>query len=227
MVTAALLVVLAGTAGFAVYKNNQHNVALSRPDRRASCQAVSAQSRSFDPDKPVSEGGPGAPVVVVVGDSYSVAPRASNWASLLGERMHWTVYAYGVGGTGFANGGPCGGQIFETRVQHAVERQPTLVILEGGLNDVNYSSSDVRKGLEDSLALMRGVIHVAVIGPVSAPARSGTQRIDGVLRSATELAGRQYISAQQWRLRFGPDQLHLDAKGYSQFSELVSHVVSI
>lgn len=187
------------------------------------CEAVTAQNVQRHDDSPVVTGGP---VAVVLGDSYAQGaglddPRAS-WPTPLGQAHGWTTYVNAVGGTGFSNGGYCGGQDYRSRTAAVLAHRPDVVIVQGGLNDTDAGAWDERAAVAGVLADLVAVPQVIVVGPVAAPSRPDADVVDEQMRAVTEQAGRRYVSALGWPVPFSSDQLHMTPAGHPQFAQLVA-----
>ena len=160
---------------------------------------------------------------VVLGDSYSaglgLAHPGRSWARALPGRVH----VYGFSGSGFSRGAsPCGAVAFDQRASRALAGRPSLVVVEGGLNDYDRSADDIRAGLRRLLADV-GDRKVLVVGPVAAPLRArGAARVDAVLRSETARTGTPYLSMLDEHFSYLPDQLHLTAAGHKEFGAVVA-----
>src|SRR5699024_3990527 len=119
------------------------------------------------------------PRVVVIGDSYSVGlglddPRAS-WPSRLPGRGH----VAGFSGSGFSlRASGCGPVSFAERAAAAGAGDAALVVVEGGLNDVDRTDAEIREGFR-LLVRAVGETPLLVVGPPPAPARAAeVARVD-------------------------------------------------
>lgn len=142
-----------------------------------------------------------------------------------GQEKNWTVYADGIGGTGFISPGPCGGQSFASRLDRAIQRHPSVLIVEGGLNDVDTDPAMLSRAVRELLQRAAQVPRVIVVGPTAAPARPKSAVVDGLLRSTTQEADRVYVSTQRWRLPFRDDGVHPSVAGYYDYADMLSAVV--
>jgi len=160
--------------------------------------------------------------VAVLGDSYSVGlglrdPRGS-WPTRLAGR----VEVFGFSGSGFAAGSsPCPSSSYGVRARGAAEAAE-VVVVEGGLNDVDQSGTAIRAGVRRVLAELRGH-RVLLVGPVAAPSRAGrVSRVDQVLAAEGARAGVPYLSMLTLRLPYLADGLHLTAAGHRRFGDAVA-----
>jgi acyl-CoA thioesterase-1 len=166
--------------------------------------------------------------VLVIGDSWSVglglADPLRSWPARLRDER---VRVDGFSGSGYAaTASPCAGAAFTQRARLAARRHYDLVIVEGGLNDFDRPSAEVRSGVRGVLAAFRGT-PVVLVGPASAPARRrGVPRIDALLAAEASRAGARYVSTKDLVLPYLPDRLHLTPEGHRQFGEFVATAVA-
>lgn len=162
-------------------------------------------------------------VVLVLGDSWSAGwrlprPRES-WASYLPGR----VFVDGFPGSGFSAGASgCGPVSFAARAAAAAQRSdPDLVVVQGGLNDVDQSDEEIAAGFAQLLAVLEPY-DVVVVGPAVAPRRArAVPRVDRLLRQFSTEAGVPYIGTSDLDLPYLPDRLHLTAAGHRLFGDVV------
>lgn len=163
---------------------------------------------------------------VVIGDSYSaglgLARPGRSWPRALPGRVH----VFGFSGSGFSRGAsPCGTVAFDQRAPRALAGDPTLVVVEGGLNDYDRSAQQIRAGLRRLLAEV-GDREVLVVGPASAPLRArGAARVDSVLRAEAARSGTPYLSMLGQHFDYLPDRLHLTAAGHREFGAVVARAL--
>lgn len=161
--------------------------------------------------------------VVVIGDSYSAglgldAP-ADSWPSRLAGEVH----VAGFSGSGFSPGASgCAGVSFAERADAAVAPGADLVVVEGGLNDVDQPSAAIRAGFQRLLTALRDR-PVVVVGPPAAPARAGAvPRVDRLLAALAERYGVPYVRTSGWHLTYLEDRLHLTVQGHRAFGDAVA-----
>lgn len=164
--------------------------------------------------------------VVVLGDSYAAGlgldPPAASWPS----RLDGAVHVHGFSGSGFAAGASaCGPVSFADRAGTAVRGGADLVVVQGGLNDHDQPSAEIRAGLRRLLRELDGH-RVVVVGPVLAPARAGAvPRVDALLASLAERHALTYVRTSGLRLPYRPDRLHLTPAGHRTLGDYVqSHL---
>ncbi|WP_203138043.1 SGNH/GDSL hydrolase family protein [Microbacterium sp. JZ31] len=170
--------------------------------------------------------GEGAHEITVLGDSYSAGDtlraRGQRWTDALTQLdAELTVTLDAVPFTGFVNSGACGPNAFTDRIDRAVAAADDVLVVQGGLNDVEAQPEDVADAAARVLDAADGVTHVLVVGPVDAPARDGERAIDAALERAAAAHGARYVSALAWDLPFGADRLHLTAAGHHAYAERV------
>ena len=197
----------------------QHTTA-RRCERFAAAEAARARQDSGD----------GTLRTVVIGDSWSAgwglsAPGAS-WPSRLPGRVH----VDGFPGSGFSPyASPCGAVGFADRVDRALRDGADLVVVQGGLNDVDQRPADVEHGYRDLMGRLAAYTsgdlgaHVVVVGPADAPARaSGVWWVDDLLARLSEEYAVTYLSGRGLDLAYLPDRLHLTAAGHADFGDAVA-----
>jgi acyl-CoA thioesterase-1 len=161
--------------------------------------------------------------VVVIGDSWSVGlgldGRASSWAARLPGR----VRVAGFSGSGFsADASPCAEVSFAQRAAAAVAGGADLVVVEGGLNDVDQPSAAIRLGFARLMSALAGQ-RVVVVGPASAPSRArAVPRVDALLASLARESGVPYVRTADLELDYLPDGLHPTPAGHRAFGEAVA-----
>lgn len=161
--------------------------------------------------------------VVVIGDSYAVGlglrDPATSWPSRLPGRVH----VHGFSGSGFsAHASPCGPVSYADRAPRAVAAGADLVVVEGGLNDVDQPAGAIAAGFRTLVRELRGH-RVLVVGPPPAPTRAdGAARVDALLREECGRAGVPYLSMIDARFGYLDDRLHLTAAGHRQFGARVA-----
>lgn len=161
--------------------------------------------------------------VVVIGDSWSAGlgqrdPRRS-WPSRLPGR----VEVFGFSGSGYSAGAShCGRVSFADRAAYAVRGGADLVVVQGGLNDVDQPTAAVRAGFEQLLRRLEG-LDVVVVGPAAAPARArGVPRIDDLLARLAAEHDVAYVATSDLRADYLPDRLHLSAAGHAAYGDAVA-----
>jgi acyl-CoA thioesterase-1 len=188
------------------------------PSASDACRAVAAASAVRHAEV-VGAG----PRVVVIGDSYSqgahLADPSRSWPSMLPGR----VVVDGFSGSGFAAAASsCRGEAFGLRVPRALAEHPSLVVVQGGLNDYDVPDHELRAAVRDVLGRLSG--HAAVVvGPPDAPSRAAqVTRVDAIIAAAADRAGVPYVRTSGWQLPFLPDRLHLTATGHRTFGRAVA-----
>lgn len=184
-----------------------------------------AERCSLVEDMIASNGGPvvktndESPKVAILGDSYTAGDGLDNrrdaWSYKIGNLVA------GIGGTGFDNGGPCDHQSYAERVNDVLTLRPDVLIIQGGLNDVEHPDK-VQAAASYLLDKAASVPTVIVVGPVDAPGLSNEEEVDRALSSAATKASRTYVSALAWELPFLPDAVHLTQEGHAAFASYVA-----
>jgi acyl-CoA thioesterase-1 len=164
--------------------------------------------------------------VLVIGDSYSVGlgvTAAESWPTRLPGR----VAVEGFSGSGFSRGAsPCGDVSYGVRASRSLSEGPELVVVEGGLNDVNQPRRAIREGFATLMAELAGR-QVLVVGPAPAPDRvDAVPAVDALLARLSEAHDVGYLSMLDAELDYLDDGLHLTAEGHREFGERVAAAVS-
>jgi acyl-CoA thioesterase-1 len=137
------------------------------------------------------------------------------------------VHVAGFSGSGFSEGASgCGPVSFADRAADAVTGSPSLVVVEGGLNDFDQSSAAITTGFDRLMRVLEGQ-RVVVVGPVLAPARAAA--VPGVDRLLAELAaqhGAPYVRTTGLRLDYLEDRLHLTETGHHELGRYVAEQIA-
>ncbi|MDY7540900.1 SGNH/GDSL hydrolase family protein [Cryobacterium sp. 5B3] len=164
--------------------------------------------------------------VVVLGDSYStgyaLANRGDAWVDDLGISREWDVTVVAVDGTGYTNGGDCGGQSYAARLDVARGLHPDTLIIQGGLNDWQASPTEVEAAADALLDRVTDIRSVVLVGPNDTPAQGRPDAINAALEKAAGAHSRTYISALDWSLSCGPDGMHMTPAGQVEFAAQVA-----
>lgn len=185
----------------------------------ARCERFTAEAQARRADAPVVDGRR----IVVIGDSWSAGLGLDDpddaWTSRIPGRAHVDAFS-GSGFSRFAS--PCDGAAFGDRAARAVAGGADLVLVEGGLNDVDQPLRSVRAGFAAVMRALDGA-PVVVVGPASAPARAhGVERVDALLERLAEAHGATYVSTLGLTLSYLDDGLHLTAEGHRDFGDFVA-----
>ncbi|MFD1537482.1 SGNH/GDSL hydrolase family protein [Nonomuraea guangzhouensis] len=121
-----------------------------------------------------SASGSAAPVVMFVGDSFTVGsgpvPTWRTYAAESARLLGWQPVIAGAGGTGYLNKGRVGRtfrQSFEAEL--AWRPAPDLLIISGGHNDCRWSAESVRRAAEGLVSEARAHwprTRIVMIGPI-------------------------------------------------------------
>lgn len=168
------------------------------------------------------------PRVVVIGDSWSVG------RGLVGNQRPWPaqlpgeVHVSGFPGSGYSEQdmARCGRVSLADRAPNALRQGADLVVVEGGLNDVNRSTASIATGFHRLMRTLRRYDTV-IVGPPRAPKRGdGVVRVDRLLRRLSDRAGVPYVSTLDVRLPYLPDRLHPTAAGQVTFGRIVARRIA-
>jgi acyl-CoA thioesterase I len=164
--------------------------------------------------------GSGAPVTVV-GDSWSVGLGLEQLSGSWPSRLPGRVTVEGFSGSGFSRtASPCGDESFATRAARIPERG--LVVVEGGLNDYDRSTTAITLGFVRLVRSLDGR-RVVVVGPATAPSRAAAvPRVDRLLAQLSAASGVPYVATSDLRLPYLSDRLHLTPEGHEMFGDAVA-----
>lgn len=161
--------------------------------------------------------------VVVIGDSYAAGLGLADPGDSWPARLDGTVQVAGFSGSGFsATASSCADVSFADRAAASVGPGAGLVIVEGGLNDVDQPDEAIRAGFHRLMTRLRGQ-QVVVVGPAAAPARAAAvPRVDRLLAGLAAQYGVAYVRTSGWTLPFLEDRLHLTPVGHRTFGDNVA-----
>ncbi|MCW2787200.1 MAG: hypothetical protein JWP74_3717 [Marmoricola sp.] len=164
--------------------------------------------------------------ISVIGDSYAagfgLADPGDSWPSRLPGR----VVVYGFSGSGFSRAAsPCKNVSYDRRAHQALSSKPALVVVEGGLNDYDQPTAEIRAGFRRLLGAL-GKVPVLVVGPAHAPVRaSGAVRVDAILRREAALTRTPYLSMIMRRFSYLRGNLHLTLASHRLFGDYVAQAL--
>lgn len=160
--------------------------------------------------------------VVVIGDSWSVGLGLADLADSWPSRLEGEVHVAGFSGSGFsARASGCGQVSFADRAR-AVVQDPDVVVVAGGLNDVDQSDTAIASGFTRLMEVLDEQ-RVVIIGPASAPRRAaGVPRVDALLRQLSREHAVPYVATDDLELDYLPDRLHLTDAGHADFGDAVA-----
>ncbi len=161
--------------------------------------------------------------VVVLGDSWSAGLGLDDPADAWPSRLAGRVSVDAFSGSGFSRlASPCAGACFAQRAPRAVSGGADLVVVEGGLNDVDQPVAALRAGFTRVMRALEAP-RVVVVGPASAPARAaGARRVDEVLAAMASRYDAAYVSTLDLDLAYLDDGLHLTARGHRELGDYVA-----
>ncbi|MFT4082948.1 MAG: SGNH/GDSL hydrolase family protein [Nocardioides sp.] len=224
-ISCALAVLIAGTVLAACGNDDRaHHAANLQPEV---AQSICATYRARAAQRLALVTGHG-PRVVVIGDSWSVGRH------LPSLRLTWPVYLHGrvhvsaFPGSGFAERdmARCGQVSFADRAANALRQGASLVVVEGGINDVGRSTAAITSGFRRLMHELAGY-RVVIVGPARAPRRGNAVfRVDRLLHRLAERAGVDYIRTLDLTLTYLPDRLHPTVAGHRIFGRTVARRIA-
>ena len=161
--------------------------------------------------------------MVVIGDSWSSGFGLQHPQDSWPVRLSGSVYVDGFPGSGFsAHASGCADVAYADRAARDLRRGPSLVVVEGGLNDYDQPSAAIAAGFRQLIQRLHGH-DVVVVGPAMAPSRAArVPRVDRLLASLSAKAHVPYYSTVGLRLSYLPDRLHPDQAGSDAFGDAVA-----
>jgi acyl-CoA thioesterase-1 len=161
--------------------------------------------------------------VLVIGDSWSVGLGQDDLDQSWAARLPGEVHVAGFSGSGFsAHASMCGRVSFHDRAPTALSMRPSLVVVEGGLNDYDQPATAIDRGFRDLMADLAGQ-RVVIVGPADAPSRSrAVPRVDALLARLAAEYGVPYVRTSDLDLTYLEDRLHPTADGHDVFGDAVA-----
>lgn len=159
--------------------------------------------------------------ILVIGDSWSVGLGLEEPERSWPSRLDGQVRVAGFSGSGFsAHASACADVSFADRAPRGGIAD--LVVVAGGLNDVDQSDADIRAGYIALMEVLTGR-DVVVVGPATAPRRAtGVGRVDALLARLSERYAVPYIRTTELELSYLDDRLHLTDDGHEEFGDYVA-----
>lgn len=210
--------VLAGALGVGVL------VGGGEPD---GCDELRANAAAA-PDEVAGEG----TKAYVLGDSWTsgwaLERPTDGYAYLLAASLGWDARVDGGPGTGFANGGECGGQDFAARAS-SVPADAAVVVVEGGLNDADRLD-DLPDAVDDVLGTIEEKApdaQVYVVGVQVSEVADGRRlaRLNRALVAGAEANGATFVDTTEWALPYIADDVHLTPEGHRAFAGHLEEVI--
>ena len=192
------------------------------PDRAGAGATRCQQHRVDSRDRAGIVTGTGSRVLVI-GDSWSVGLGQGDLADSWAVRLPGEVHVAGFSGSGFsARASLCGRVSFHDRAPTALATRPSLVVVEGGLNDHDQPAAAIDRGFRALMADLAGH-EVVLVGPADAPSRSrAVPRVDALLARLAAEYGVPYVRTSDLDLAYLDDRLHLTADGHREFGDAVA-----
>jgi lysophospholipase L1-like esterase len=167
------------------------------------------------------------PLAVVVGASITQGVGAmcpvDAWPYLLAGAMGWRLAVSGVSGAGYVRTVRAGGPFLnQLRGLHVLEQGPSIVILQGGHNDVGESTAALRRRVTATVGMVRheapqAKLVLLTVFPGGIPTKA-QRRADNTIVSAARRADPHVLIvdpiAQHWHYPTIKDHLHPTDAGY-------------
>lgn len=117
---------------------------------------------------------PAQPRVLLVGDSYSegygAEPVSEGFAFRVAGPLGWSLTRDGIGSTGYLNPGPRHQGTFRERLLRHPAGAYDLVVLQGGSNDEERSSAEIKEAVAETVRVVHErypQAQLLLMGPVS------------------------------------------------------------
>jgi len=146
--------------------------------------------------------------VAYLGDSLTSGTKlgglgAKGWPAIIAEHHGWTPHIAAIGGSGFVNEGIGGKGTFSSRVDDVAASKPDIVIIAGGMNDVQFSQSRENVSARTTLkALHRRLpkAKIVMIGPLYTKQKTdpGLAGVHAALETATSETKVMWVDSTGW-----------------------------
>ncbi len=187
------------------------------------CAALAERSAEI---ASVVVGSGSGPKISVIGDSYAFGTGLDRATDAWPSRLTGRVTVDGFPGSGFSSRASSCPKVSYADRARAAAKGADLVVVEGGLNDVNRRGLKIRAGFKRLIRVLEGH-RVVVVGPASAPARAdGVPRIDALLAELSAGAGVRYLRMSYLDLSYLGDRLHLTLAGHDAFGRRVARAIA-
>ncbi|WP_061961548.1 SGNH/GDSL hydrolase family protein [Demequina flava] len=184
---------------------------------------------------------PEAPTAVFVGDSftegYALGPAdaGERWPTVLAETLGWEEINAGCAGAGYTRQGSVCLTTFREQLPVHIEAEPDIIVLSGGLNDVESSGEEVQAAVRATYLSVRDTYPEATIYAVAgnapnAATASALDDINAAVATAAEEIDAVFVDIGD-PLQDRPDLLasdgfHPNAEGHHVIAELTSNVIA-
>lgn len=199
---------------------------LVQPDTAVgeSYHSTACQLQIDDAAKAPQRVGSGEGSAVLIGDSW--ATMEGIYPRELADRLDVELQMAAVGGTGYVNGGACGGRAFISRV-YQIPKDADLVILAGGVNDGGAPKDMMSKAVAQTIAAARSRapgVKVVVVGVPRVPLLEDdvTGAVDEVLAASD---ADLFVDVRGWDISTLPDGIHPDAGGAREYGRLLAQAI--
>ncbi|MBN9176135.1 MAG: SGNH/GDSL hydrolase family protein [Microbacterium sp.] len=201
-------------------------------------------SASFDFSTPTPTPTPTAAPLVLpppgstamfVGDSWTFGQSVDDtegYVPIVADAFGWVAANYGEQGTGYTQNRGDGGTLYPDRIPLLPIEPPSIIILQGGLNDEGSGSVEVREAAKrtiDGLNEKYPGVPIVVIGPSTAviPVTPSNANVSSGIRAAAQAKTDVYFISPQDESWFNAQNIstvigadnHPSADGYRVFAE--------
>ncbi|MFJ2030586.1 SGNH/GDSL hydrolase family protein [Streptosporangium sp. NPDC087985] len=178
----------------------------------------------------VRRGQGSAPLVMIVGDSFTVGSgpvqRWDTYAAKTARELGWQLVTAGAAGTGFVNPGPVKRTFRDSFARELSWRPaPDLLIISGGHNDRRTASGTVNRAAKRLLELVRTRwpnTRVIVVGPIwMTRAPRWAYGVRDAIAAAAQEEGVTFLDplGERWSRRLVlPDGVHPTLAGHARLA---------
>lgn len=195
--------------------------------RAAACAAIedtesrAAAGRARALDRP-------GELIAFLGDSFTEGMKIddplSAYPTVVGDALEVPVLVNGVGGSGFANSGPCPNSTFAERLPAVLEAAPSTIIIQSGLNDLGRDAGGPAADLFDRIESQLPDARIVVLGAFSPP-NADPHEVDAFNQAVSKAAaenGAEFVDVSLWNVEYLPDGLHPTEGGHRVIGEAVA-----
>jgi len=187
------------------------------PEPSATAGTSSAATAPGDPTQTTTP----TPVLAVLGDAFTAGAGANSpdqgFVNLTASQLGWQVQINGQAGTGYTTpGAGVGTAVYRDRVLPVVNGRPTVVLVQGGSNDLVATQQQIQNAAIDVFTSLRTGLPDATIvalGPIAtrtAP-QSTLLKAQGAISAAAAAVGIAYIDPTGW---LDVNNVNLFSQGY-------------
>lgn len=186
-------------------------------------------------------GPPEPPTAVFLGDSFTEgfalpeADATQRWTTVVAQTHGWEEINAGCAGAGYTRAGLVCTTTFREELPVFIESEPDIIVLSGGLNDLDSSAEQITAAVRATYLSVRDTYPDATIYAISgvgpdATTASALTTVNTAVAAAADEIGATYIDLGE-PLHDRPELLaadgyHPNAQGHHVIAELTSNVIT-